>query len=139
MLGEECPCGRAFDGIQASSVARYDDMIKIRGLNVWPDAVSRVVFDRAEVAEYRGDVWVDERGAEVVRLHVELRSGVNADRRRVLLPELAAEVLRRTGLRVTVIEWDGPSLLTGQAGGLDAHTLKIRRWTDRRAASLADP
>jgi phenylacetate-CoA ligase len=139
MLGEECSCGRAFDGIQASSVARYDDMIKIRGLNVWPDAVSRVVFDQAEVAEYRGDVWVDERGAEVVRLHVELRSGVNADRRRVLLPELAAEVLRRTGLRVTVIEWDGPSLLTGQAGGLDAHTLKIRRWTDRRAASLADP
>lgn len=137
--GEECRCGRAFDGIQAGSVARYDDMMKIRGLNVWPDAVGRVVFDHPEVAEYRGEVWVDDRGAEVVRLDVEFHSGVNADRRRTLLPELAGGILRRTGLRVTVTEWDGPSLLESPAGGLDAHTLKVRRWTDRRAASLAEP
>ena len=138
VAGEACRCGRPFDGLQAGSIARFDDMLKIRGLNVWPDVLGRIVFDHREVVEYRGEVWIDDRGAERVRLDVEFRAQVDADRRRALLPELAAEILRRTGLRLAVDEWEGPSLLGSAAGGLDAQTLKVKRWTDRRAASLAE-
>ncbi|NIR98187.1 MAG: phenylacetate--CoA ligase, partial [Gammaproteobacteria bacterium] len=54
-----CTCGCAWDGIEAGTVGRYDDMMKIRGNNIWPAAVDDVVFALPELAEYAGRVYFD--------------------------------------------------------------------------------
>ena len=35
-------------------IGRFDDMMKIRGNNVWPSAVDAAVFAHREIAEYVG-------------------------------------------------------------------------------------
>ena len=136
MPAQACGCGRPFDGIEAGTVSRYDDMMKIKGLNVWPDVITHAVFGCAEAAEYRGDVFVDEKGMEVARVQVEFRPGMPAERRNDILKGISEEIHKRTGLNFIVRCWDGPSLLAAGAGGFNARTLKIKRWVDRRRDTL---
>src|SRR5271170_7797301 len=44
--------GRAWDAIECGTIGRFDDMLKIRGNNVWPSAIDSAVFAYREVAEY---------------------------------------------------------------------------------------
>lgn len=134
----DCPCGRQFDGIQAGSVGRYDDMLRLKDMNVWPEAVDEVVLAHPWVAEYRGDVYVDERARETVSVRVEFMSDAAADGREAKLRDLAAEVQRTIGMHVLCEEWTGPSLLAQRDAGFDQQSLKIRRWTDRRSATIGD-
>jgi len=46
-----CDCGRPFGGIESGSVSRVDDMIKMRGQNLWPDSVGAIIFNRPELEE----------------------------------------------------------------------------------------
>lgn len=133
---EACVCGRAFDGIEAGSVARYDDMLRIKGINVWPDALGRIVFGHPEVAEFRGDAFVDGHGAEQVRVRVEFHREIDAGRRAEILHAVAREIERTVGLHFLVVEWDGPSLLGADGTGINPDTLKVRRWADRRRDAL---
>jgi phenylacetate-CoA ligase len=132
----DCPCGRQFDGIQAGSIGRYDDMLRLKDMNVWPEAVDDVVLAHPWVAEYRGDVYVGERARETVRVQVEFMAGTDRSGRDARLRELAAEVQRRIGIHIVCEEWSGTSLLEQRGIGFDQQTLKIRRWTDRRASTL---
>jgi phenylacetate-CoA ligase len=132
----DCPCGREFDGIQAGSIGRYDDMLRLKDMNVWPEAVDDVVLAHPWVAEYRGDVYVDERARETVRVQVEFMADAPAEGRVTRLRNLAAEVQRRIGIHIVCEEWSGTSLLDQRGAGFDQQTLKIRRWTDRRSATL---
>lgn len=136
MPADACRCGRPFDGIEAGTVSRYDDMMKIKGLNVWPDVITHAVFRYAEAAEYRGDVFVDDKGMEVARVQVEFRPDIATDRRDSVLKDINDEIHKRTGLNFLVQAWSGPSLLAAGAGGFNARTLKIKRWTDRRRDTL---
>ncbi len=72
-LGVTCPCGRPFAAIEAGTIARYDDMMKIRGQNVWPEAVDRIVFAAGDIEEYAGVVSTDLDGRETVQMSVEFR------------------------------------------------------------------
>jgi phenylacetate-CoA ligase len=52
----ECRCGRTFARLEGGILARADDMVNVRGVNVYPSAVEAVVRRFAEVAEYRATV-----------------------------------------------------------------------------------
>jgi phenylacetate-CoA ligase len=126
---EACGCGRPFAGLEAGTITRFDDMLKIKMVNVWPDAIDAVVLTPAEVVEYEGEVRVDPTtGREEAVVSVEFHRETAPERRTALLDGLAAQLRERVGLHFAVREHDGPSLLDGTRDGL----LKRRRWTDRR-------
>ncbi len=126
-----CECGRPFAGIESGSVSRYDDMIKLRGQNVWPDAVGAAVFANEAVEEFQGVVWVDEHGREQVRLSVEFRPGtVREVVRTSTLDSIRAAVKAKTDLTMEVVE--------APHGTLPRFEQKARRWTDKRRESRND-
>jgi phenylacetate-CoA ligase len=65
-----CPCGRTFLRLEGGILGRTDDMIHVRGNNVYPSALEGVIRRFAEVAEYR--VAVDQGGPlAILRIEVE--------------------------------------------------------------------
>ncbi len=124
-LGASCPCGRPFAGIEAGTVARYDDMMKIRGQNLWPEAVDRIVFEQGDIEEYAGTVSV-EAGRESVVIAVEFRprSGLSAEDQARRARELAGTIQARLNLRMEV----RPAAYLS----LPRFEFKVRRWTDAR-------
>jgi phenylacetate-CoA ligase len=51
-----CPCGRNWTRLDGGILGRSDDMICVRGNNLWPGALEAVIRRVAEVAEYRVEV-----------------------------------------------------------------------------------
>ena len=130
MTSEYCLCGRPFDGLQCGSIGRYDDMMKIKGLNVWPDAVDRVVLSWPDVSEYRGELYIDESGSEQAAIHVEFRREIIDVEREAIITQIADKMRTQVGIRFIVKEWtDVTPLFSSQYRG---DTGKVRRWTDRR-------
>jgi phenylacetate-CoA ligase len=84
-----CPCGRPLLRLDAGIHGRVDDMIIIRGNNVHPATLQRILHRFPEVAEYRVEVEVDTTSAlPVLRVHVEPRADFAA------VGQLAARVDR---------------------------------------------
>ncbi len=50
---ERCACGRTFARLAGGILTRTDDMVNIRGVNVYPTAIEGIVRGFAEVAEFR--------------------------------------------------------------------------------------
>ena len=48
-----CDCGRSQLGLEGGILGRCDDMVVVRGVNVYPSAVEALIRVEAEVAEYR--------------------------------------------------------------------------------------
>lgn len=123
---EYCRCGRPFAGIEAGSVARYDDMIKVKMTNVWPEAVDAVVFAHPEVEEYNARVWIDDASKEHVDLTLELKRGaeLEGDDQRRFLARLRDDLRQRIGVSMdcTVVP----------RGTLPRFEIKARRWHDER-------
>jgi phenylacetate-CoA ligase len=64
-----CPCGRSLLRLQGGILGRTDDMIHIRGNNLYPSALESVIHRFTEVVEYR--VEVDQSGS-LTELRIEL-------------------------------------------------------------------
>src|SRR5262249_330711 len=65
-----CHCGRVFVRLQGGILGRTDDMIHLRGNNVYPGAVEAVIRQFAEVAEFRLEVDYTE-SLPVLRVEIE--------------------------------------------------------------------
>ena len=123
-----CSCGRPMMSIQAGTVARYDDMMKIRGQNLWPDAVDKIVFALGDIEEYAGLVYVDGSGRETVEVSVEFNSSTPLDdhRRVQRIAAISTEINQKLNVRMDVRE---VPYLT-----LPRFEFKTRRWSDQRRA-----
>ena len=71
-----CACGRTFARLEGGILARVDDMVNVRGVNVYPSAVEAVVRRFAEVAEYRATVAANGSLREL-SVEIELMPGVD--------------------------------------------------------------
>jgi phenylacetate-CoA ligase len=69
---EGCDCGRPGPCFAAGAVERYDFMVKVRGVNVWPEALDRAVFGVSGVREYEASVDVAPDGREKLEVRIEL-------------------------------------------------------------------
>jgi phenylacetate-CoA ligase len=66
-----CACGRTFLRLEGGILGRLDDMLIVRGVNVFPSAIEAVVRRFPAIDEFQIEVWRD--GAlDEVRLLVEL-------------------------------------------------------------------
>jgi len=116
--------------LEAGTISRYDDMLKLRGNNVWPATIDAIVFSHPEVAEYAGRVYVDDLG----RTEVEVRFAVKAEASgegaaEALAAVMAAEIKSKTNVNMT--------LRAVPRSDLPTFEYKARRWTDERKAGYA--
>lgn len=72
--GEVCPCGRTFARLEGGVLARVDDMVNVRGVNVFPAAVESVVREFAEIVEFRAVVRRQESLSSLA-LQIEIAPG----------------------------------------------------------------
>ncbi len=70
-----CPCGRTFLRLQGGILGRVDDMIYIRGNNLYPTALEALVRRFPEVAEYRVEV---DRTGPLTELRIDIEPISNA-------------------------------------------------------------
>jgi phenylacetate-CoA ligase len=52
-----CDCGRSDLLLEGGILGRTDDMLVIRGVNVYPSAIEEIVNSTGEIAEYRVNVF----------------------------------------------------------------------------------
>jgi phenylacetate-CoA ligase len=119
-----CSCGRAFASIESGHVHRYDDRLKVKGVNLDPDTLDALIAVEG-VRDYEGVVATDDIGRETLTVHVEPRDGHEAS---VDTAAIAAALREETGLGFRVILTDRPLAAAEIAGDIK----KRRRWRDLR-------
>ncbi len=113
--------GRLF--LEGGILCRVDDMVVVRGVNIYPAAVEEVVRGFPEVVEYQ----VEQREVEAMTelmLRVELAAGADAS----LAGRLEARLRDTFSLRIPV--------RLAESESLPRHEFKANRW--RKVASGAD-
>jgi phenylacetate-CoA ligase len=118
-----CGCGLPFSCYAAGTIGRVDDMLKIRGMNVWPDAIDAVLL-RSPVVDYRGRVYTDTTGRESVDVVITLEPGTP--------PALAEQLPGRLRRAVKAAVGVTVDLRVGTEQ-LPEQQFKSRRWRDERA------
>ena len=117
-----CACGRTYVRLVGGILARADDMVSIRGANVYPTAVEEVLRAIDAVVEYRCTV---RTGASMRELAVEVEVDRGADEAAVTVQ--AAQRLREAlGLNVQVTPV--------AAGSLPRFEMKARRFVVDRSS-----
>ncbi len=111
-----CPCGRTFTRFAGGVIGRADDMVVVRGVNVYPAAVENLVRRHEAVDEFRVTVSRQREMAEIV-IEVECRDGVDAESE---AQAVRASVEGSLGLR--------PRVVGVPRGGLPRFELKARRF-----------
>jgi len=94
-----CVCGRTFARLDGGILARTDDMVNIRGVNVYPTAIESVVRRFSEVVEFRSTV---SHGGALRRLLLEIEITTGDEGARTLSAELARRLREALGLNVDV-------------------------------------
>jgi phenylacetate-CoA ligase len=128
---DHCECGRPFNIWESGTITRYDDMLKIRGMNVWPSTVDSVVFAHKEVDEYVGRVTIDQEGREQVLISVALKpeaAGLAPSDRTTLFKRIGEALKASTGVSMELHEVARAELPTFE--------FKSRRWSDQRQQGL---
>jgi phenylacetate-CoA ligase len=102
----DCPCGRSLLRLEGGILGRVDDMIHLRGNNVYPSSVEAILRRFEGLVEYR--ITVDQR-APLTALRIEVEPAVGVDGQR--LAEAVSQALRDELLfRVDVSPVPGGSL-----------------------------
>jgi phenylacetate-CoA ligase len=116
---ESCPEGHEGRWLPGGIVGRTDDMVVIRGMNVFPSAIEEAVRHVSGSGEFRITFYSERSGMDEVKLEVELEGGGDARR-------LQENMRQQLGLRVRVVPV-APGVLPRPDG-------KARRVVDERSA-----
>jgi phenylacetate-CoA ligase len=95
-----CPCGRTFARLEGGILGRVDDMLLVRGVNVFPSALEGIVRQFEAVDEFQIEVY--RRGAmDEVRLLLEIDGGRRAPDAVTGTCDAVVEAVRRNiGIRI---------------------------------------
>src|SRR2546422_8698788 len=113
--GYSCSCGRTFLMLPSGVLGRVDDMLIVRGVNIYPSALANILHRFPEISEYRVIVTSDGTMDEIA-LQVECPSSLTAT--------IAEELHIALNLRIPIE--------TVEQGTLPRFELKARRVEDRR-------
>jgi len=121
-IDERCSCGRTFrriNGIQG----RVDDMIKIRGVNIFPSAIEDLIRKVPGLSDDFLLVLERENNADIVTIEVEPSGMIDANAA-ALASQLEEQVRRVLSIRLNV--------RLVPRNSLPRFELKANRWADRR-------
>jgi phenylacetate-CoA ligase len=116
---ERCPAGHEDRWLPGGIVGRTDDMVVIRGMNVYPSAIEEAVRGVSGSGEFRITFYTEPGGMDEIKLEVELPDGGAARR-------LQETMRQQLGLRVRVVP-----VTHGTLPRMDG---KARRVMDARSA-----
>jgi phenylacetate-CoA ligase len=114
---ERCPAGHGDRWLPGGIVGRTDDMVVIRGMNVYPSAIEEAVRRESGSGEFRITFYTEPSGMDEIKLEVELEEGSGAR-------HLQDSMRQQLGLRVRVVPV--------AAGMLPRSDGKARRVLDER-------
>jgi phenylacetate-CoA ligase len=117
-----------WNAIECGTIGRFDDMMKIRGNNVWPSAIDGAVFAHADIADYAGRVFTAGDGKTEIEVRLALADNpamkFSPEQRKKLFESVRHAIKERANIWVTLIE-------VGRAE-LPEFAYKARRWSDER-------
>ncbi len=116
---ERCECGRTFMRMEGGIIGRIDQMLIVRGVNIFPTAIEAIVRSFPEVQEFAVDLYTIDAMDQL-----ELKVEVAGDNPQAVIDAIGREMSRRLGLRVPI------TLVSPET--LPRFELKARRITDRR-------
>jgi phenylacetate-CoA ligase len=114
---EPCRCGRTWARLEGGIVSRADDMVNVRGVNVYPSAIEAVVRRFTEIGEFRSTV---SRSAAMRTLTIDIEVAPTAGDRAALAARVSHQVREALGLSVSV------RLM--EVGSLPRFEMKARRF-----------
>ena len=120
---ESCAAGHEARWLPGGIVGRTDDMVVIRGMNVYPSAIEEAVREVSGPGEFRITFYTEPSGMDEIKLEVELADGSAAR-------WLQERMRQQLGLRVRVVPV-APGVLPRQEG-------KARRVVDEREARWSE-
>lgn len=113
----QCGCGGSDLALAGGIIGRVDDMVVIRGVNVFPSTVEEVIRQVPEIKEYR--VLLDSRGA-MLEMRLEVETAAECPNSAEVRARLQEHFHRALNLRVEV--------QTVPADTLPRFEMKARRW-----------
>jgi phenylacetate-CoA ligase len=117
---DRCPAGHAERWLPGGILGRTDDMVVIRGMNVFPSAIEQVLREFDELGEFRITFYNEPSAMDEVKVEVELARPSQGR-------AIQARLRTRLGLRVRIVPL--------QPGILPAPSGKARRVVDMRATA----
>lgn len=124
-----CDCGRCFSGIQAGTVQRIDDVKKVKGINIWPQAMDEAMFNFAEVKDYRVTLTSDSTEADVAVVEFLGTEGLDIQSRESLADRIKSHLRSKIGI--------GFEVHAVTAAFPEAESQKKQRWIEKRHHVLA--
>lgn len=112
----KCRCGRSDLALSGGILGRIDDMVVVRGVNVYPTAFEDLLRNFSQLAEYQ--IEVDKTKA-LAELHLQVEP-VDADANADLANEIHAAIQHTFHLRVPVT--------IVPTGSLPRFEMKAKRW-----------
>ena len=119
---DPCDCERTFRRLEGGIIGRIDDVVIIRGVNVYPSAVEDVVRRFPEVGEFAVDI---HRGQTMDEMEIRLET--DSAEPNTIAGAVVQAIRDALGLRVAAIPV--------HRGTLPRFELKARRFTDHRASN----
>jgi phenylacetate-CoA ligase len=110
-----CPCGDPHQMLAGGILGRADDMVIVRGVNIYPQSIEAIIREFAEVKEFR-IIYYTENEMNQIRIQAECEAD--------LVQDLANRLRERIGLRIEV----EPVVV----GSLPRFEMKARRIVDQR-------
>ena len=101
--------------------------MKIKGINVWPEAVDEIVLGKDEIIEYQGRLYITPDKREIAEISVEFKADVPQETKQHLMPRIEGELRDRWGIGFKAKE---------AMEELPRWVTKPRRWTDDRSKGL---
>jgi phenylacetate-CoA ligase len=119
LIRDVCACGRGFHRLEGGVVGRIDDMLIVRGVNLFPSAIENVVRRFGDVDEFVVNLYREQEMDEL-----EIRVEASRGDGETLARAIAAQVHVDIGFR--------PKVSVVAAGSLPRFELKARRVFDLR-------
>ena len=118
MASQPCGCGRHEMALAGGILGRTDDMIVVRGVNIYPSAVEEIINAAEGVAEYQVRVSTSQAMAE---LSVQIEPAPDCADVAGLIAKLEKQFQTQFALRVPVTKVP--------PGALPRFEMKAKRWT----------
>jgi phenylacetate-CoA ligase len=113
---EPCECGRTLARIRGGVLGRADDMMSVRGVNVYPSAIDDLIRAVPSIVEYEVEIrWVSEMDDLLLKIETDGRRPF-AEVERAILAAFRAQL----NIRVSVAQ--------AAAGSLPRYEFKARRY-----------
>lgn len=120
LASQPSPCGRTFQRLEGGIIGRVDDVLLVRGINIYPSSVENIVRRIEAIGEFSVEVTRRESLDEMeVRIEVDKSAAENE-----VAAQLAKNLRNALGLRASVT----PVTF----GSLPRFDLKARRFKDLR-------